>query len=81
MSDGNVMLLIVFGSWTIIMITVAFSPNQRRSKIENNSATQNNNTPPHRTIWDKLKIVALVISSIAALIIALIKLYEVFNKD
>lgn len=43
------------------------------------SATQNSATPAEKSIWDKLKIISIVLSAIAAFLYAIVKVVDMFN--
>ena len=45
-----------------------------------NVSTPNNNTSAGKSIWDKLKIISIVVSSLAALIFAIVKIIESFHS-
>lgn len=80
MSEENTSLLIgtLYGLG-LIFLFYYFMSDRSSNKREQTVATQNSITPTQKSIWDKLKIVSIVISSIAALIYAIVKLIEIFK--
>lgn len=80
MTETSVNLLIVAGlSVGLMYVLWVAAPRAFLENESKTSATQNNITPTQKSIWDKLKIISIVLSSITALIFAIVKAIELFN--
>ncbi|MFN8323670.1 MAG: hypothetical protein U0T74_13495 [Chitinophagales bacterium] len=74
--DHLISAILLIGFFYIFM--GVFPKSLQSLSSSTNSQTQNTNTPAEKSIWDKLKIVSLVISAIAALIFAIVKAVALF---
>ena len=74
--DNLIGVIMLLGTLFIVYYFLSGLWNKSEQSVE----MRNKATPAQKTIWDKLKIVSIVISSIAALIYAVVKLIEIFKN-
>nr|WP_319511755.1 hypothetical protein [uncultured Draconibacterium sp.] len=74
--DNLIGVIMLLGTLFIVYYFLSGLWNKNEQSVE----VQNGATPTQKTIWDKLKIVSITISSVAAFIYAVVKLIEIFKN-
>lgn len=78
MTESTIIIVVIYLFLFAVIAMTTYSSSNKNSSSE---TIKNNETPATKTIWDKLRIVSIVLSAIAALIISIVKLIEVLNKN
>ena len=72
--------LVMFAFFLFMAIMIYSLSRESPKKYSISDAKKNIATPPQNTAWDKLKIISMVLSSIAAIIYAVSQLINSINQ-